>query len=311
MTNAGSVLIIDDDPLYWATYREFLEEEGFLVAQATDKEGVLSQLQERSDWDAILLDVKLRGREGPDDGLDLLEDIMNRAPMAKVLMVSGLAGNHTVGEAFRRGVFDYLDKGSRIFWELLRAKLRAVTELLRERRLGELTASDREHLLVQLYQELRQERERAKKGALLEELTLLLFKTIPGFYNAQSRLRSAAEELDLVVANESDDKLWSQEGTVIIVECKNWSRKTEREELDKLALKMLRRGDRCRLGFFVAVGGFSAGFANTAAAPPVRNELIVPIGPDELRALVEAGSGTERNERLKAIYVRSAARLAT
>jgi restriction endonuclease Mrr len=135
---------------------------------------------------------------------------------------------------------------------------------------------------------------------------IVLFKSIPGFEQITPRVRSAAEEIDLTVMNQSTDPLWSKESPFFLVECKNWSRTTERKELDAFASKLLRRGERCRLGFFVAIGGFSQGFKDLAGGYAARGFVIVLVDQRELEALVLAGDGGRRNDVLKRIYQRAA-----
>lgn len=307
--NLGNVLIVDDDPIYWETYQERLEREGYHAEIVPTREAALARLRTPPEWDVILLDVKLRGPNAPDDGLEVLVEVQALAPLAQIIMVSGLAEEYTVETAFLRGAHDYLEKGGRLLWALLRAKVRGAVERSRERRLRGMVQEDREHLLQQIYQDVLQERSARRKGALLEELLVVLFKTIPEFEDVIPQARSAAEEMDLVVVNQSQDPLWSKGSEHFLVECKNWSSKTERKELDAFTMKLLRRGERCRTGFFIAVGGFSRGFQRTASAPPVRDELVVSIGPEDLERLVQAADGAARNEELKRLYSQSALHL--
>src|SRR5258706_8255160 len=90
------------------------------------------------------------------------------------------------------------------------------------------------------------------KGRALEELVSRLFSTVRGFAVDDKRLRTQTEEIDLVVANGSDDPKLKREEAIILVECKNWSTKCGKNEFIELKGKMENRRGRCSLGFLVS-----------------------------------------------------------
>jgi hypothetical protein len=108
------------------------------------------------------------------------------------------------------------------------------------------------------------------------------------------------------VPNESEDPFWRKEPSqYLLVECKNWSVKTAPDELDRFYQKLERRHQRCRLGFYVAPAGFTAGVESTLTANRKEANIVVPIGDEELRSLVEAGGGVARNDLLKPFHQRA------
>lgn len=305
MTVPGRILIVDDDRSFREAALQVFAPEGHHVEAVADRDGALVRLAAPEGWDAVILDVKLRGLAGPDDGLELLGDVRAQAPFAPVLLVTGLADEITVEPALAKGAHDYLEKGGRLFWPLLRVKVRAAVDLARERRLAGLDTADREAMLVQLFQDLATETAPRAKGAVLEELMLLLFMSTPGFHKVIVNARSANEEFDLAVANQSEDPLWRRESNLWLVECKNWSRVTERRELDAFSSKMRRHGPQCRLGFFVAAGGFSGGFLRERPQLAREGLTVVPLALDALEGLVLVGSGAARNDALKDLYLKA------
>jgi hypothetical protein len=84
----------------------------------------------------------------------------------------------------------------------------------------------------------------AEKGIALENLCSLIFRTIPGWQQIESQVRSDIEEFDITILNQSGDKFWEKFGTLIIVRCKNWStaKKPGRDEFDAFYGKISRRG---------------------------------------------------------------------
>lgn len=77
------VLIIDDDPSIQLLYQEELSEEGYDVIASEGEKGLL-QLIAGSRPDIILLDIRLRGR----NGLDLLQDIRNAFQRIPIILTT-------------------------------------------------------------------------------------------------------------------------------------------------------------------------------------------------------------------------------
>jgi CheY-like chemotaxis protein len=301
MNPLGKILIVDDDPLFRETYEDVLGKDGYEVAAAVDRETALRQLEAGPDVDVVLLDMKLHGGEGPNDGLDLFSEIQVRAPFAKIIVVTGFAERHPIKEAFAAGAYDFMAKQGPQFQALLQAKVRNALDLVRERRLAALGQAEFEAVLEETYADVWTEKNPHRKGALLEQLMVLLFKTIPGFGGISARRRNDIEEIDLVIPNESRDPVWQKEGSYLLGECKNWSHPVGRPEFDAFRSKLQRKFGRCRLGFFVAPGGFSEPFlqAHREYSHSPDHIVIVPIGPEGLARLVQA---SDRNTELRRLH---------
>lgn len=147
--------------------------------------------------------------------------------------------------------------------------------------------------------------EPAKKGALLEELMLVLWRSIPGFEQTVRNRQSPDEEIDLVIINQSDDAFWKRESQLIVVECKNRSTKAKPIEIDRFLQVISRRQGRCKLGFFVSLEGFTAGVDSTLAANRKEDKVVVLLARAELQSLVLAGSPDQRNQLLKDFVLRT------
>lgn len=300
MRPAGRILIVDDDRMFLDTYRDLLSRDGYTVETATTREAALERLDE-NDWDVVLLDQKLLGRSGPDQGLELVEEVRARAPAAKPIIVTAYATEQSIQRAFDLGVYDFLEK-SGAFEHLLRAKVRNALETVREREMGYLGDEAAEQRIASTWSSLAQEQDPNRKGLLLEELLLLLFRSIDGFQNISTRRKSEYEEIDLMIRNESPDPFWSRESPYILVECKNWSRPVGRDQLDIFRAKLERRFGRAKLGFFVAAGGFTKGFLGSRMHAGQGDVLVVCVGPEGLAQLV---ASTDRNATLKELHDRA------
>jgi hypothetical protein len=132
---------------------------------------------------------------------------------------------------------------------------------------------------------------------------VLLFRTIPGFHQVSVRRRNELEEIDVLIRNESTDPLWVNERTsYILVECKHWSKPVDVGELRSFAWKIQHRFGRCRLGFFVAPGGFTSAFKEALRAEAKDDVLVVLVDRDALRELVLSA---DRNAALKRLHERA------
>lgn len=298
MTKPGRVLVVDDEAFYRQMLTEELTKDGWLV-QAVDTRATALDAIAREAWSVVLVDQKLRGPKGPDSGLDLIAEIRRARPEARIIVITGYASPDTVERAYREGAYDFVEK-TESFTALLRIKVRNAMEIIRSQWLEAARAGDASAMLSALLSEARAEPDAARKGRLLEDLLELLLSQVRGFVVA-TRQRGADEEFDLLVRNESPDPFWSKESPYILFECKNWSAKAGPNELDRFRNKLRRRYDRTKLGFFVAMGGFTDGFESTLVAAREGEELVVPISGQDLDGLVHA---REVGEALKALHQR-------
>ncbi|WP_428262126.1 response regulator [Haliangium sp.] len=293
MRPTGRILIVDDDELFLDTYRDLLTGEGYEVEEARSQQEAHQRLDD-GDWDVVLLDQKLLGPSGPDVGLELIDQVSARAPGAKCIIVTAYASKQSIERAFEAGVYEFLEK-SGAFRHLLLAKIRNALEPIRSDAFGSLDDRTREAQIAERWRSLDAESDPNRKGLLLEELAELLFRSV-GFRVVDRRRKSRDEEIDLVIRNDLAEPFWMKMSSYLLVECKNWSSSVDRKELDAFRSKLERRYGLAKLGFFIAPGGFTEGFRTALDAERKGEVLIVCIGPDDLRALVEA---QERNSLLK------------
>jgi CheY-like chemotaxis protein len=298
MNRYDKILAVDDEANILAIYGEMLALDGFDVTGVSTYQQAVDAL-DAGDWSVVLLDQRLHGPPGGDEGLELIEEVERRSPGAKVIVVTGYASPSSIERAFKAGVYDYVEKTEN-FKTLLRAKVRNAVEVARERWLT-LLNDDASTKLSDLWNQVRGATGSAEKGRLLEDLVESLLRLVPGFVVA-ARRRGLDEEFDLIVRNESTEPFWAKESQYFLVECKNWSGSVGPDELDRFINKLQRRYDRATLGFFIASNGFTKGFMSTLATRRWGNTLVVPIGPDDLQRLVEE---PERNEVLKALHQRA------
>lgn len=101
-----NILVVDDELLIRWALREHLEDAGFRVLEAVDGHSALRHFEERSDIDAVILDLRL-----PDmDGIEILRRIKATCPKCQVIMMTAHGMPETANEAILLGARDFVDK---------------------------------------------------------------------------------------------------------------------------------------------------------------------------------------------------------
>ncbi len=101
----ASVLIVDDEPNIRRMLGALLREEGYSTTEAGDGKEAVQRMSE-ADADVVLLDLALPGVTG----LDLLDTIHERWPLAPIIMMSGRASLSDAVQATKRGAFHFIEK---------------------------------------------------------------------------------------------------------------------------------------------------------------------------------------------------------
>ncbi len=99
------VLIVDDEPSICWGFRELLAEDGHEVTIASSAEEALD-LASQTSPDAVILDVRLPGR----DGLSAIKDLRGRIGDAPIIVVTAFGNLETAVRAVEEGAYDYLAK---------------------------------------------------------------------------------------------------------------------------------------------------------------------------------------------------------
>ena len=102
---SAAVLVIDDEANIRRMVASLLQQEGYRVSGAPDGAAGLNAL-EHEEVDVVLLDLVLPG----DDGLTVLERIVQRHPTLPVVMMSGRATLGDAVRATRLGAFHFIEK---------------------------------------------------------------------------------------------------------------------------------------------------------------------------------------------------------
>jgi two-component system cell cycle response regulator DivK len=107
MTDASTILVVDDNPVNLKLTRVLLSSEGYAVRTANDAEEALAMLETLTP-DLILMDIQLPGL----DGLELTR-ILKRDPVRRDIVVIALTAYAMKGDEERAraaGCDDYITK---------------------------------------------------------------------------------------------------------------------------------------------------------------------------------------------------------
>jgi two-component system nitrogen regulation response regulator NtrX len=132
----GKVLIVDD----YADWREMLsgllEREGHLVVTVGTKASALAYIDENTDLDLVILDIRLiETEENNEDGMSLLAEIRKRLSFTRVIMVTGYGTMETQRKAFKDfQAFDFFSKAQFDSDEFRQAFQNAIEQAVRDRK---------------------------------------------------------------------------------------------------------------------------------------------------------------------------------
>lgn len=194
------------------------------------------------------------------------------------LIVKGKAGYELFSASFREWIYKNKDRLS----EPLSLQSPVDIQQLRE---------DWDELLLS-----RREGDAEQKGRALETFAAHMFQLIPGIKVRYRNLRSASEEIDILLSNESNHVFWrSNFETQILVECKNWNAPVGAEVIRDFHGKLEAKG--IKAGFLVAMEGITGNeYKNAMLELRIylrdRMHIIIPIDLEHLQRIVDGEDPT-------------------
>jgi CheY-like chemotaxis protein len=286
------ILLIDDLSDILDSYEDLLRAGDYTFGRARSRDEALTRLDEEGPWDVVLLDERLNGPGGGESATTLIADIGARFPDARVIVITGYARKELVSAALSAGAWDYLQKDEYLPL-LLPTKVRQAADVAVERRLARAAPAEIERALHASWTTARTSRNRHEKGAALEQTLRYLFHTLAGLSHVRTNWSNESEEIDLVVRNESVDPFLQKEGSLWLIECKNWSKPVDPQVVTSFRSKLVDRFGRSRLGIFVAASGFTANVDPVLLRMANNKELIVTIDNDQLQAWIDSANRIE------------------
>lgn len=143
-------------------------------------------------------------------------------------------------------------------------------------------------MLDQLCQEYHTATGKWNKGRALEKLVIHAFNSVPDFEVTSHNVRTNLEEIDLIVANELCDGFVEILGNPILVESKNWTKKTGTREIRVFASIM--ESKTVRTGIFIASGGYTSGYKRFIRNQRRNARKIIPLDGSDIDSICEGSS---------------------
>ena len=100
------VMLVDDEAPFVETMTKRLVKRDLKVIATFSGQEALETLNNQSDVDVVILDVKMPGI----DGIETLKEIRARFPLVEVIMLTAHATVESAIEGMKLGAFDYLMK---------------------------------------------------------------------------------------------------------------------------------------------------------------------------------------------------------
>ncbi|MDD5057753.1 MAG: sigma-54 dependent transcriptional regulator [Sideroxydans sp.] len=109
MTEAGSILIVDDEAVALRNLERVMSKAGYRVTAVQSSEEALTLL-EKQEFNLLLTDLRMEKV----DGMRLLKTCRELHPDSEVIMITGFASAQTAVDAMKQGAFYYITKPFRL-----------------------------------------------------------------------------------------------------------------------------------------------------------------------------------------------------
>ena len=200
----GTVLVVDDDESICEDIKARLNDK-FPEAQVLTKNCIKSakEVLKTKFINVVITDMFMDSKY---DGYELLKFIKNKRPLTQVIVFTGYPTIDNVIQCMQIGCFGYIPKKDPEDFDKLFDTTREALELSNY-------PVEREALLERLilcyWNEMQKTKKKEIRGLALESLCSLIFRTIPGWQQNKTHIKSDIEEIDIAILNESGDKFWT------------------------------------------------------------------------------------------------------
>ncbi|MBF0519934.1 MAG: response regulator [Nitrospirae bacterium] len=105
MENGYEVLVVDDEPIVGKQLRSALLKDAFNV-ETYDVPAEAMKRINKKEFDVVVTDVRMDDV----DGIEVLEQALNKSSKTKVIMITGFPMMELARHAMEKGAFDFLAK---------------------------------------------------------------------------------------------------------------------------------------------------------------------------------------------------------
>ena len=141
-----------------------------------------------------------------------------------------------------------------------------------------------------IWKETRKTSDPNRKGKLLEKLFIQLIQIDGSFVLYEHNVKTKSEEIDIVIQPGTISPFWSRVSSpLILLECKNWKDKVRAKDVRDFAGKIENRPRLlCRIGFLIALSGFTKGAREELLGYRARDFVLATITGSQVQDLIQS-----------------------
>lgn len=110
MPDRAHLLIVEDNRDQLEVYEEELESEDYLIETSDTVVEAIKKIRKET-YDVVIIDLKMPGLKPSEmGGLEVMEEILESSPSTQIIVVTGYGTSKLAREAFKEGVYDFIDK---------------------------------------------------------------------------------------------------------------------------------------------------------------------------------------------------------
>ncbi|MEW6607873.1 MAG: response regulator [bacterium] len=110
MPDRAYLLIVEDNRDQLEVYEEELESKDYLIETSDTVVEAIKKIRKQT-YDVVIIDLKMPGLKSSEmGGLKVMEEILESSPRTQIIVVTGYGTSKLAREAFKEGVYDFIDK---------------------------------------------------------------------------------------------------------------------------------------------------------------------------------------------------------
>lgn len=167
------------------------------------------------------------------------------------------------------------------------SKLEKIEHLIDEFRTHDISSET----LDKIWSEAKLEKDKNKKGELLEKFVSLLVTLDKNFTIEETNVRTESEEIDVVIKNNGYTQFYAQlQSPMILLECKNWTSNISAKEVRDFVQKVQNRPRvLCKVGVLLTTSTFTKDAIKELIGYRGRDFTIATIDGDDIKTLIKRG----------------------
>lgn len=278
-----SILIIDDEKVGAENLqRVFAKEQPEITCNiAYEEEGIKKSISNKF-YDLAIVDLRMD--EFLFDGFDLIKEICEINPFARIIIISAYTGEYQedINEILQTGkIAAILNKEK--FDEFSAKVLEESRKIFTSR---DNNTNFNQTILSDLYLDVKNENNSQEKGVKFERFIGMLWGSM-GFHEIQNRkIDKSQNEIDLIIRNEVDDNFFNKLSPYFFVECKNTIEKIDKNIFIVFKAKIEGSNGLARLGFIITTSGFKRTAYLEALRTSNSDSKIIFISNSEIESLI-------------------------